>query len=49
VNLEVQEAMKARERSLFTWFFFAGLLGLGRPTALALLSLRLQLPEVFSA
>ena len=37
------------ERSLFINLLFAGLLGLGRPTAFALLSLRLQLPEVFSA
>jgi hypothetical protein len=37
------------ERSLFILVFFAELLGLGRPTAFALLPFRLQLPEVFSA
>src|SRR6266446_6433935 len=31
----------------FTMYFSAGFLGLGRPTALALLSSSLQLPEVF--
>jgi hypothetical protein len=31
----------------FTMYFSAGFLGLGRPTALALLPSSLQLPEVF--
>jgi hypothetical protein len=44
-----QEEAYNNERSLFIRFCYAGLLGLGRSTAFALLSLRLQLPEVFSA
>jgi hypothetical protein len=47
----VQDQTKVynNERSLFSRFFLEGLLGLGRPTAFALLSFSLQLPEVFSA
>ena len=37
------------ERSLFILLLFVSLLGLGRPTAFALLPFRLQLPKVFSA
>jgi hypothetical protein len=49
LGTEQQDGVYNNERSLFMWVWFAGLLGLGRTTAFALLSFCLQLPEVLSA